>query len=434
LSASHPPVPGQLPAAHGAASFRRAGVTALLAALACAAALPAAAQTAPWTLSATQGFSRDTNLYRLPDGVQPSAGLARGDTVSTTTLSAGLDQRIGRQRVLGEAALRALRHRDNERLDHEGYALAAAWDWETVERLSGTLRAGSTRTLRPFDSFALAGAAGVTARNLETTDELAAVGRLGGAGRLALEAAAGTRRVGYSDPAYATSELRADTLALGARWRPAGGTVFGAAWRHTWGRYPVLGDRYRADALDLTAETQPSGASRLYLRLSPARARYDSATERDYSGLTGAAQWRWQATGKLALALRAVRDLGQDAYLERYGLEGVATPRGSVDDSTVLTRLALEAGHALTAKVTLTGSLSATRRDLARPGLPSLGQPAVLEGRDTTTGAALGVRWAPTRTATLGCDAGLEHRSARGALSGPYQAATLACFGRIGWR
>jgi hypothetical protein len=434
LSASHPPVPGQQPAAPGAASLSRKGATALLAALAFAAALPAAAQTAPWTLSATQSFNRNTNLYRLPDGVQPGAGLTRGDWLSTTTLAAGLDQRIGRQRVLGEASLRALRHRDNERLDHEGYTLAAAWDWETIERLSGTLRAGSTRTLRPFDSFALAGATATTARNLETTDELAAVARLGGVGRLTLEAAAGMRRVGYSDPAYATSELRADTLALGARWRPAGGTVLGAAWRHTWGRYPVLGDRYHSDALDFTAEAQPSGPSRLYLRLSPARARYDGATERDYSGLTGAAQWRWQATGKLALALRAVRDLGQDAYLERYGADGVAAPRGSVDDSTVLTRLALEAEHALTAKVALTASAGVTRRDLARPGLPSLGQPAVLEGRDTTRSVVVGARWTPTRTATLGCEAGVEHRNASGTLSGAYRAATLACFGRIGWR
>ena len=406
-----------------------AGARRALAALCVCTAAAASAQTRPWTLTASQEFSRDTNVYRLADGVAPAGGLPRGDTLSTTTLAAGLDQRIGRQRLLGEAALRVLRYRDNGSLDHEGHTLAAAWDWETVERLSGTLRAGSTRSLRPYDSFVLPGA---TARNLETTDELAAVARLGGQGRASLEAALGSRRVDYSDPAFASAELRADTLALGGRWRPGGASVYGAAWRHTWGRYPVLGDRYRVDALDLSVEFAPTGASRLYARLSPTRARYDAATERDFSGLTAAAQWRWQASGKLALTLRAVRDLGQDAYLERYGSDGSATAvRGSVDDSTVLTRAVFEGAYAYSNKSQLSASLGITRRDLTR--LPP-GQTAVLEGRDTTAAATLGLRWSPTRHAALGCDAGLERRTARGALSGPYGATTLACSARLDWR
>ena len=401
----------------------------VLAALCASAAFTVSAQIQPWTLTASQELSRDTNVYRLADGVAPAGGLKRGDTLSTTTVAAGLDQRIGRQRLLGEAALRMLRYRGNDSLDHEGHTLAAAWAWETVERLSGTLRAGSTRSLLPYASEAVPGS---TSRNLETTNELAALARLGGQGRLRFEAALGTRQVDYSDPAYATAELRTDTLALGGRWRAGGALVYGAAWRHTWARYPGLGDRYHVDALDFSAESAPGGASRLYLRLSPTRARYDAATERDFSGLTAAAQWRWQAGGKLALTLRAVRDLGQDAYLERYGSDGsAAAVRGNVDDSTVLTRVVLEGVYAYSDKTQLITSLGATRRELTR--LPP-GQTAVLEGRDTTAAATLGVRWAPTRHAALGCDAGLERRTARGTLSGPYNASTLTCFGRLGWQ
>jgi hypothetical protein len=401
----------------------------VLAALCASAAVTVSAQIQPWTLTASQELSRDTNVYRLADGVAPAGGLKRGDTLSTTTVAAGLDQRIGRQRLLGEAALRVLRYRGNDSLDHEGHTLSAAWAWETVERLSGTLRAGSTRSLLPYASEAVPGS---TSRNLETTNELAALARLGGQGRLSFEAALGTRQVDYSDPAYATAELRTDTLALGGRWRAGGALVYGAAWRHTWARYPGLGDRYHVDALDFSAESAPAGASRLYLRLSPTRARYDAATERDFSGLTAAAQWRWQAGGKLALTLRAVRDLGQDAYLERYGSDGsAAAVRGNVDDSTVLTRVVLEGVYAYSDKTQLITSLGATRRELTR--LPP-GQTALLEGRDTTAAATLGVRWAPTRHAALGCDAGLERRTARGTLSGPYNASTLTCFGRLGWQ
>lgn len=418
-----------LPAAHAPAAPCSLAIATAALTGALGAAPDATAQIRPWTLDASQAFSRDTNVYRLAEGVAPGAGLRRGDTLSTTTLAAGLDQRIGRQRLLGEAALRVLRYRDNTRLDHEGHTLAAGWEWETVERLSGTLRAGSARSLRAFDSFTLPGA---TARNLETAAELSATARLGGTGPLGLEAGLGTRRVDYSDPAYATSELRTDTLAVGARWRPGGATTFGTAWRHTWGRYPAVGDRYHADALDFSAEHSPTGASRLYLRVSPTRARYDAATERDFSGLTGAAQWRWQATGKFALALRAVRDLGQDAYLERYGASGsAAAARGNVDDSTLLTRLALEATHSASAKLQFTAAVGTTRRELSR--LPP-GQAVAVEGHDTTDTAALGLRWQATRLASLGCDAGVERRRVSGALSGPYRASTLGCFAHLGWR
>ena len=402
---------------------------ALVALCVCTAAFTAAAQTRPWTLTASQEFSRDTNVYRLADGVAPAGGLRRGDTLSTTTLAAGLDQRIGRQRLLSEAALRVLRYRDNGSLDHEGHTLAAAWAWETVDRLSGTLRAGSTRTLRPYGSFVLPGA---TARNLETTEELAAVARLGGQGRASLEAGLATRRVDYSEPGFALAELRTDTLALGGRWRPGGAAIYGAAWRHTWGRYPVLGDRYGVDALDFSLELAPTGASRLYARLSPTKARYDNATERDFSGLTAAAQWRWQASGKFTLALRAVRDLGQDAYLERYGADdSAAAVRGSIDDSTVLTLVFLEGGYAYSEKSQLRASLGTTRRELTRLA-PA--QTTLLEGRDATAVATLGLRWSTTRHAALGCDVGLERRTARGALGSAYGTSTLSCFARLGWR
>jgi hypothetical protein len=103
--------------------------------------------------------------------------------------------------------------------------------------------------------------------------------------------------------------------------------------------------------------------------------------------------------------------------------------RGNVDDSTVLTRVALEGVYAYSDKTQLSASLGTTRRELSR--LPP-GQTAVLEGRDTTAAATLGLRWSPTRHAALGCDAGLERRTASGALSGPYNASTLTCFARLG--
>ncbi|MGA1326587.1 MAG: hypothetical protein ACO305_08180 [Rubrivivax sp.] len=398
-------------------------------AVALATAGPASAQDRPWTATVTQSLEHDTNLYRLPSGTSPGAGLGRSDTVSTTTLAGGVDTTFSRQRLSADAALDIVRHADNSALDHEGHALSAAWDWATAHRLSGRVQAGHARSLRPYDA---AVAAGATARNLETVADASATARLGVVTRLTAEATLATRSVDYSSAASAASELRADTAALGARWQQTGATTLGAAWRHTRGRYPADGERYRSHALDLSAEITPSGASEVYLRLSPERTRYDVARERNFSGLTGAARWRWQAGGRLTLTLSGVRELGQDAYTERYGGADRPPAGAAVDDSRVLDRLTLQAEHRLSARVALRASAETTRRDLVTRTVAG-GTVTLSEGRDRTDRLAVGLRWSAARALELGCDLAREQRRAGAALGSDWGATTLGCAARVGW-
>ncbi|MFO0124652.1 MAG: hypothetical protein ACK52R_00530, partial [Betaproteobacteria bacterium] len=172
---------------------------------------------------------------------------------------------------------------------------------------------------------------------------------------------------------------------------------------------------------------------RLYVRASPMRARYDQRSERDFSGLTGALAWQWQPRGSWQVTARAVRDLGQDAYLERYGVDDTAAqalPGGHVDDGVVLTRVTLAAQRAVTAKVQAAVSASWTRRTLTSV-LPAAA--AAATAHDTTSQLALGLRWAPRRSTQLGCDASAERRRADGLLSTPYSARVFGCFGRLAW-
>jgi hypothetical protein len=402
---------------------------------ACSLALPVStwAQSPAWGWSVTQQFGHDSNLFRLPDGTLPGLSSSRSDTASTTSLDLTLDQPFGRQRLLGRAGVEALRYRHHDELNHDAHHADLRLDWETAERLSGQLRAASARSLRPLDARA---AAGTQARNLETTDEAAAVVRLGGAGRLTLEGLLGGRGVHYSDPAFDSSELRTNSAGLGLRWRPGGATTFGTAWRETRGHYVNNSDdRYRSQALDLWMTWSAAPLQRLYLRASPLRARYDLRGERDFTGLTGALAWQWQPRGPWRVTARAVRDLGQDAYLERYGLDDAAAqalPGGHVDDGVVLNRLTLVAEQAVTAKVQAFVSAGWTQRKLTSV-LPTAAPAPATTTHDGTSQLALGLRWAPRRGTQLGCDASAERRHADGPLSTPYSARLFSCFGRLAW-
>ncbi|MBT9490209.1 MAG: hypothetical protein IV093_22110 [Rubrivivax sp.] len=393
----------------------------------------AAAQTSPWYIGASQTFTHESNLYRRGDGVATPAGTSRSDLVSSTALLAGFDQPISRQRAFANATLRASQYKNNDDLDNEGYSLRAGLDWETVNRLSGTLSLNSSRDLARFESGD--SNAVVTQRNVVRNNSLSASARLGVVTTYTAEASLEHRTLDYSAEAYAPNENRQTTGTLGLRWWPSGKNYFGVGLRYTDGEYPRFedlgGGAFRADSytrtgLDLSGELDVGGASRVVTRVTLGRTTYDEATQRDLSGVTGFVAFIWSPGPKLRLETRLSRDTGQDSFYSDSPLIA-----GTVDTSRVTNRLGLRANYEATAKIKLTAGLSYASRDLVR-SLPAGAQiPGDATGRDNTTEFSLGGTWEPTRSLVFGCDLGLEKRSASGDLSLPYSANRFGCYGQV---
>lgn len=393
----------------------------------------AAAQTSPWYIGASQTVTHESNLYRLADGAPVPAGYSKSDLVSSTALLAGFDQPISRQRVYANATLRASQYKNNDIQDNEGYALRAGLDWETVNRLSGTLSLNSSRDLARFDSSD--SAAAITQRNIVRNNSVTASARLGVVTTYTAEASLEHRRLDYSAASYADDENRQTTGTLGLRWWPSGKNYFGVGLRYTDGEYPRFedlgGGAYRADTytrtgVDLSGEFEVGGASRIVGRVTLGRTTYDEATQRDLSGATGFVAFIWNPGPKLRLEARLTRDTGQDSYF-------VDSPFivGTVDTSRVTNRLGLRANYEATAKIKLTAGLSYANRDLVRTLPAGAPIPGDATGRDNTTEFTLGGTWEPTRSLVFGCDLGLEKRSASGDLSLPYSANRFGCYGQV---
>jgi hypothetical protein len=345
--------------------------------------------------------------------------------LSSTTLSAAWDARVGRQQLQAGAALRAVRHADNKVLDHNGQDLRLTWLAQTAGRLGGELMLRRARQLRSPDSLIIDGTA---VRNLETDEVAGGLIRLGGDGRLALEAALGARQLDLSVPTAGSAGLRSRTVSLGTRWQPAAVTTLGAAWRHTSGRYPALDEDWRLDAIDLSVDWDRGGRTSVWARLSPVRMRHDRLTQRDVSGLNTAAQLRWQATPKATLALRVQREIGADAGLERWGEVAGAVWPGTGDDARLIRKISLDLAYAVSAKVRLTAAATHTRRDLvALSDVP----PPVPTAEDRTARLAVGASWQATSRLSIGCEAAVERRRVDGDLSRPYNARATGCLAQL---
>jgi len=388
----------------------------------------ATAQSSPYYIGLSLGLLQDSNIFRARDGVVLPLGLSRSDTVVTTSLLAGVDQPIGRQRVFGTVSLSDNRYVNNDYLSYPGYGLNLGVDWSTVERVSGTLSMRANQAQRRFNEAS--GGVIDPRKNIENSLAVDAAFRVGMVTRWSAEASLGFARTDYSNAAYAASENEQRSVSLGTRWRPSSIISFGAALRYTLGDYPARNDRYNAYYLDLTSSWTPGGASSAYVRLSPTRLTYENASASNFSGLTGSATWQWQPTGKLLLNTTLSRDTNQDSYNQRLLVPISPTQAQSVlvttDDVNATTQLRVSLDYAVTGKITATTAASVGKRTLSRTN-----NLQDISDSDRTSNLSLGARWAPTQATQLSCQITSEKRTTdKGLLTLPYRANTLGCTGQ----
>jgi len=394
------------------------------AALLAVAAPTASAETSPWYLGVSQAFQYESNLYRIEG--DPPPGYFRSDTLSVTSLIGGLDQPIGRQRVFGSVKLDNNRYKNNDYLNDQGYSASAGLDWSTAENISGTLSLAGSEHQQKFN---LDTAPGVvqTQKNLERVNQGDFVARVGVVTPLTFEGQLGFRRLDYSAPQYASSEYEQKRGSLGANWRP-GITTFGIAASRENTDYTVSGERVHRTALDFTAYWPGSGASTLWVRLSPTRVDYDQLSQRNFAGPTGALRWTWLPTGKLNINTRLVYDIAQDSSFETFG--GPVGPAASTTGRTS-TELRITAGYEATAKIIVEASISDLHRSLESTEVSGDQVVVTGTGKDNTIIASLGARWAPLRSVQVGCHYSFDKRSAEGGLSQSYSANVFSCFGQL---
>jgi hypothetical protein len=390
----------------------------------------AQAETSPYYIGVSQTFQHESNLLRLGDGEAAPAPFSKSDTISSTSVLAGIDQPIGRQRLFGNVALRDNRMRRNTEFNNQGYALTTGLDWETAERVSGTLKYIANRNLARFNAENI----GLVTdeKNIETTRDLEAKVRVGVVTALTAELGAGHRSVDYSAAKYQARDFRQDSVSLGAQYRPSSLSTFGLALRQAKGTYPnfrptggdvVEADRYTRKDIDLSLSLLPSAASNLYARVSLGKIDYDLSTQRNFSGLTGVLKWLWAPTGKLRFDTRLTREPGQDSYFLSNAISDA-----TVEYSRVSTGVQLRADYDLTAKISAYASAGYTQRSLART---LSGVEPVSTDSDHVTSTALGASWAPTRALQLGCDLTQDRRRGSGPLTSNLTDTTFACHGQF---
>ncbi len=396
------------------------------------AATQAHAETSPYYLGVSQSIAHDSNLLRLSENQATPAGVSKSDTIYSTALLAGIDQPIGRQRLFGNVSLRNNRLSSNDIYNNQSYSLTAGLDWETINNISGNVKAVANRNLASFNNVEI----GVlTKKNLETTQQLDAAFRIGMVTAWTAEVNVGWRSVDYTAVEYASREFRQNSVSAGLRYKPSAVSNFGVALRTASGKYPhfrALGngsfeaDSYDRRDIDFTAAYLPSGASDYFARLSFGKTQYDVATQRDFSGVTGLLRWNWRPTGKLRFAADLSRDPSQDSYFLASQISNA-----TLDYSRITNALQLRSDYDVTGKIAVNAALTYARRSLTRtvPLATGINDRATSDEREANLSA--GITWAPLRSVLVGCNLGRLQRNGDAPLSSDLQDTTYSCYGQF---
>jgi hypothetical protein len=380
------------------------------------------AQESPYYLGATQTFTTDSNIARTAKGSEIR------DTLSSTGLRAGFDQPFGQQRVNLSADVATNRYSSSSRLNNTSYGLTSRLDWATIDNISGSLSLDSRQALNLLDVDAAQ--AGLQ-RNVQRTDTYGFTVQKGNVTLLTLDAGVSGNRVSNSEAATANRDYRQQIYTAGVRVQPSPILGVRLGVRHTDGRYPsfsaTASDKVKRNDLDLSANYELSGLSRLNARLSYTNEQHSASAQRGLKGVTGAMGWSWKPTGKLGLDVQLARDTSIG------GLSQVSTQTSRNNDALVRDSLTLGGTWEASAFINVRASLGYARRTLDN----AFYDPAtatVNGGKDYSTTASLGLTYTPLRNLVFGCGMNWENRSVDGSgvttTTFAYSGTSLSCYGQ----
>lgn len=384
-------------------------------ALACAGA--AQAQLRPYYLTASQTINYDSNVFRVSEDED-------SDLISTTSLTVGVDQPIGRQRVYGSLGTRYTAYRDNSDLDGLGYSAGVGLDWEAGSKFSGNARAAISESQASFDQYGSLQRT-ETGKNEERSKTVDLSVQYGRVGILSLEALGNYTDIDYSANDFASRERKSRMFGGGVRWRPGGPWSFGLTARRTHGEYPAfatsagdtVSDDFDRTDLDLTALYVATGKSNLSLRLTQTREDHERDEDRDFDGLTGALSWRYRATGKVSMALTVTRETGSGAsFFTGTVITDPDLPTPPIPslvyltDSTRTDTVSLNANWQATGRIDVTLGLRYARDRFDNRFVTDAGEDDS-SSRGSSRSVRLGASYAITRVWSAACGLGYEKRS-----------------------
>lgn len=302
--------------------------------------------------------ARNSNIFALPDGVNPSAiygKSSRSDTAVRALAGVSFDRQLSLQRFRLDASVLPVKMLEYSRFDHIGYSAGGHWDWAVGRPYFGTLGVRFTSGQTPFGTYY------INRENIERRAKL-----YGSAGmRLTPDLAAfvglDTETLDNSFSGVRAADYNFVSGEAGLRFARGDASSVDLVWRHTNGDYPnrqvvdelgnllpgAIDNQFKQDAILARLQLRPSNDSQVGGQIGLTKRRFDTISQRDFSGPTAGLNLEWRPTGLFSMRAELIRDIQSEELLTASYVD--------------LTSLRLRPSFQLTGKIVLNGLVEKAR-------------------------------------------------------------------------
>lgn len=397
--------------------------------LLCLLAGAARADLEPFSFEASELLQHQSNMLHVSEGER------QADWLSTTELQAAVDEAIGRQRLLGSAAVNFDRYSKLHSRNSNGYKTSGELDWSTVGDLSGAVGADSSRHQY---LYGLNGDVGSGSRNLQTDNHAFARAQLGGVSRWTIFGGFDASQRKYSDPSFDVEEIQQWAASGGSSYATSPDLSFGFQGRYVRGKYPKVilstgTETFTTKTAGVNTKWQASGNSSLDANVGYTQQRIDGEPDQHY--INGGANWRWAPPSHFTITL----GLARDANNQVGTAANIINTNNGVTGRSLNTTGHLDVNYELTAKVALDVLAEYIHRKYTNSLLPEVAEDGTITlkpatGATNTARFTLSAHYTPTRNSTVTCGVAREIHSTDDSirrLSGPYTDNSVMCSGVI---
>lgn len=390
----------------------------------------------PFTLGASETIRHESNINHASEGSVTS------DWLSTTEFTAALNEAVGRSKLLANVGVNYNAYKNEDHSDYFGYRAGAELDWETIGDLAGSVGASTSRKRYVYgltDPGIPGSASATDQRNMQTDNRVYARAELGGPARWQIYGGADASQRRFSASDFQSQDEHQVTTNFGTRYSTSPDLAFGIEGNYTHGEFPhvvyaTFGgtqltrvSKFNSRSVDATVRLKATGNSGFDASLGYTTESSD-ALSKDAKFVNGSLNWTWTPPShfRVRLGLKRSADIDNQIANSNLGLDASNLTGVSVNNVA-----SLDVTYELTAKISLDANSSYSQRkysDVRQENGPDLA------GTLRTTNFLLSVNYQPTRTTTLSCGAGREHRRADTAIASSlpsYADNTVQCMGSI---
>ena len=352
-----------------------------------------------FNLNVGTSYQHDSNLFRLPDGVQPTGdGAERSDNISKTNLGFKIDKEYSLQTFKLDYLHQIVRFDNADFLNYNANNYNATWMWALTPSLKGNLSSARTVDLVPFIDFNSSDTLNLRTAKTQIFDfdfSPHNVWHLLG-GYTNLDST-------NSQTFLPETSYKFDALEGGVKYSFPSDSYVALKFRNRNGsqdanNFSLISTGFTEKEEELSAYWNVTGKSKLGANVGHNKRDDDSFAIRDFSGYFGGIDYVWNATAKVNLNINLSRKL--------------AAFQDTTSSYTVNDVLSIRPTWAPTSKTLVRASLQIGKRKFLGDG-PVL---SATDREDDTLSYGIGADWTPRSTIKLSINLQHEQRNSNVAI------------------